>query len=150
MSSKTDNLSLDAVDERLLALLREDARRPVTGLARALKLSRAGVYARLNRLQKQGPIQGYTVKLKPDYNRRQIRAHVMIKVAPKLSRATERQLAAMPALTALYTVSGEHDLIAMVEAEDVGKLDALIDAIGSLEGVEKTVSSILLSSKVQR
>ncbi len=150
MSRKTDNLSLDAMDERLLALLREDARRPVTALARALKLSRAGVYARLNRLQKQGPIQGYTVKLKPDYNRRQIRAHVMIKVAPKLSRATERQLAAMPALTALYTVSGEHDLIAMVEAEDVGKLDALIDAIGSLEGVEKTVSSILLSSKVQR
>jgi hypothetical protein len=37
-----------------------------------------------------------------------------------------------------------------VEAEDVGKLDALIDRIGSLEGVEKTTSSILLSSKVQR
>jgi DNA-binding Lrp family transcriptional regulator len=150
MTGKIDNLSLDAVDERLLALLREDARRPVASLARALKLSRTGVYARLKRLQKQGPIQGYTVKLKPDYNRRLIRAHVMIKVAPKLSRATERQLAAMPALTALYTVSGEHDLIAMVEAEDVGKLDALIDAIGSLEGVEKTVSSILLSSKLQR
>jgi DNA-binding Lrp family transcriptional regulator len=46
-------------------------------------------------------------------------------------------------------VSGEHDLIAMVEAEDVGKLDVLIDAIGSLEGVEKTVSSILLSQKLQ-
>lgn len=150
MTGKIDTLSLDAVDGQLLALLREDARRPVASLARALKLSRAGVYARLNRLQKQGPIQGYTVKLKPDYDRRLIRAHVMIKVAPKLSRATERQLAAMPALTALYTVSGEHDLIAMVEAEDVGRLDALIDAIGSLEGVEKTVSSILLSSKVQR
>jgi DNA-binding Lrp family transcriptional regulator len=74
----------------------------------------------------------------------------MIKVLPKLARATERQLAAMPALTALYTVSGEHDLIAMVEAEDVGKLDSLIDSIGSLEGVEKTVTSILLSSKLQR
>ena len=95
-------------------------------LAKALKLSRAAVYARLNRLQKQGPIEGYTVKLRPDYDRRLIRAHVMIKVAPKLSRATERQLAAMPGLTALYTVSGEHDLIAMVEAEDVGRLDTLM------------------------
>ena len=150
MTSKTDNLSLDATDQRLLALLREDARRPVSSLARALKLSRAAVYTRLARLQKQGPIEGYTVKLAADYDRRRIRAHVMIKVLPKLSRATERQLAAMPALTALYTVSGEHDLIAMVEAEDVGKLDTLIDAIGSLEGVEKTVSSILLSSKLQR
>lgn len=146
---KSNNMSLDAIDERLLALLREDARRPVTRLARDLKLSRAAVYTRLERLQKHGPVQGYTVKLKPDYNRRLIRAHVMIKVLPKLSRTTERQLAAMPALTALYTVSGEHDLIAMVEAEDVGKLDALIDAIGSLDGVEKTVSSILLSQKLQ-
>lgn len=150
MTRKNDTSSLDALDERLLALLREDARRPLTALAKALGLSRAAVYARLARLQKQGPIQGYTVKLSPDYDRRRIRAHVMIKVLPKLSRATERQLAAMPALTALYTVSGEHDLIAMVEAEDVGKLDSLIDTIGSLEGVEKTVSSILLSSKLQR
>lgn len=150
MTDKTDNMSLDAVDEQLLALLREDARRPVTSLAKALKLSRAAVYTRLERLQKGGPIEGFTVKLSPGYNRRLIRAHVMIKVLPKLSRATERELAAMPALTALYTVSGEHDLIAMVEAEDVGRLDSLIDAIGSLEGVEKTTSSILLSSKVQR
>ena len=150
MTRKNDNLTLDAADEHLLALLREDARRPVSSLARALKLSRAAVSTRLARLQKQGPIEGYTLKLSPDYDRRRIRAHVMIKVAPKLSRATERQLAAMPALTALYTVSGEHDLIAMVEAEDVGKLDALIDAIGSLDGVEKTVTSILLSSKLKR
>ena len=149
MTGKNDNMSLDVIDERLLALLREDARRPVTRLARDLKLSRAAVYTRLERLQKRGPIEGYTVRFKPDYHRRMIRAHVMIKVLPKLSRATEQQLVTMPALTALYTVSGEHDLIAMVEAEDVGKLDVLIDAIGSLEGVEKTVSSILLSQKLQ-
>ena len=150
MTAKGDIVSMDGLDERLLSLLRENARQPIAALARALKLSRSGVYARLTRLEKLGPIQGYTVKLRADYNRRLIRAHVMIKVLPKLSRATEQQLAAMPALTALYTVSGEHDLIAVVEAEDVSKLDALIDDIGSLEGVEKTTSSILLSSKVQR
>ena len=149
MTVRTDDMSLDVIDEQLLALLRADARRPVTSLARALKLSRAAVYTRLERLQKRGPIEGYTVKFKPDYHRRMIRAHVMIKVLPKLSRAVERQLATMPALIALYTVSGEHDLIAMVEADDVGKLDALIDEIGALEGVEKTVSSILLSQKLQ-
>jgi DNA-binding Lrp family transcriptional regulator len=150
MTGKDDIMTMDGLDERLLSLLRENARQPIATLARALSLSRSGVYARLSRLEKMGPIQGYTVKLRADYNRRLIRAHVMIKVLPKLSRATEQQLAAMPALTALYTVSGEHDLIAVVEAEDVSKLDTLIDEIGSLEGVEKTTSSILLSSKVQR
>ena len=72
MAIKSGNLSLDATDERLLALLREDARMPVTGLAKALKLSRAAVYTRLNRLQKQGPIQSFTVKLSPDHDRRRI------------------------------------------------------------------------------
>ena len=150
MTRKTDNLSMDAADRQLLALLRRNARLPLTGLARALELSRSAVYARLARLEKHGPIQGYTVKLKGDYDRRLIRAHVMIKVLPKLSRITERHLAAMPGLTALYSVSGEHDLIAFVEAESVDRLDDLIDQIGSLDGVEKTTSSILLSSKVQR
>src|ERR1700744_5430072 len=150
MTAKGDIVSMDGLDERLLSLLRENARQPIAALARALKLSRSGVYARLTRLEKLGPIQGYTVKLRADYNRRLIRAHVMIKVLPKLSRATEQQLAAMPALTALYTFSGEPELIAVVEAEEVNKLDALIHEIGPLEGVEKTPSSILLSSKVQR
>src|ERR1700741_2173952 len=104
MTNRTDSMSLDVIDEQLLALLRADARQPVTSLARALKLSRAAVYTRLERLQKRGPIEGYTVKLKPDYHRRMIRAHVMIKVLPKLSRATERQLAAMPALKVMCTV----------------------------------------------
>ena len=63
MTIKSDNLTLDGTDERLLALLREDARMPVTALAKALKLSRAAVYTRLNRLQRQGPIQSFTVKL---------------------------------------------------------------------------------------
>src|ERR1035441_497557 len=134
MATEYDDLSLDVLDQRLLSLLRDNARQPFPTGARALKLSRASVYARLSRLEKRGPIQGYTVRLRADYNRRLIRAHVMIKVLPKLSRATERQLTAMPALTALYTVSGEHDLIAFVEDADGGKLDALIDAIGSLEG----------------
>src|SRR6185437_7362502 len=98
MTRKIDNVSLDALDERLLALLRDDARRPVTALARELRLSRAAVYARLGRLEKHGPIAGYTVKLSSDYDRRLIRAHVMIKVLPKLARPTERQLAAMPGL----------------------------------------------------
>jgi DNA-binding Lrp family transcriptional regulator len=74
----------------------------------------------------------------------------MIKVLQKLSRITEKQLAGLPALTALHAISGEYDLIAVIEAETVAMLNELIDRIGDLEGVEKTTSSILLASKILR
>jgi DNA-binding Lrp family transcriptional regulator len=137
-------------DLQLLALLREDSRRPVSELAATLGVSRTSVYAGIERLERAGTISGYTVRLGADYDRRMIRAHVMIKIYPKVAQQTQAELAAMPEVTALYAVSGQHDLIAMIEAPHVNRLNDLIDAIGMLEGVEKTVSSIILAAKLQR
>jgi len=141
---------LDELDAQLLALLREDARRPISDLAAALGVSRATVYARIGRLEQEGIVEGYTVRVGAEHERRLIRAHVMIKVLPKLSEPTGDQLMAMPQLTALHAISGEYDMIAMIEAEDVGALNTLIDRIGMLDGVEKTTSSIILATKLQR
>jgi DNA-binding Lrp family transcriptional regulator len=140
----------DVFDLQLLSLLREDARRPVSDLATALGVSRAGVYAGIDRLEREGTIAGYTVRLGADYDRRMIRAHVMIKVLPKVTARTQEELAAMPEVTGLYAISGQHDFIALVEAPHVNRLNDLIDAIGMLEGVEKTTSSIILATKLQR
>jgi len=140
----------DAFDLRLFALLRDDSRRPVSDLATTLGVSRASVYAGIDRLEREGTIAGYTVRLGADYDRRMIRAHVMIKVYPKVTFQTQAELAAMPEVAGLYAISGEHDFIAMVEATHVNRLNDLIDAIGMLEGVEKTTSSIILATKLQR
>jgi len=143
-------LSTDELDRRLLALLRKDARLPIARLSKSLGISRASVYARLQRLHRNGVIEGYTVRLNPDFDRRLIRAHVLMKVTGKLARATEKQLQAMPEIIALYAISGVYDLIAVLEAASVGDLNHLIDRIGDLEGVEKTNSSILLATKLAR
>lgn len=148
--TKSDERGLSDLDRRLLALLREDARQPVTKLASDLGLSRANVYARLSRLEEEGVIEGYTVRLGEAYDRRLIRAQVMIKALLKHAKAIEEALAHMPELSALHAISGEYDLIAVVEAETVGELNALIDRIGELEGIERTTSSILLATKVLR
>ena len=71
-------------------------------------------------------------------------------VAPKASGAVTRSLQRIPELRALYSVAGPFDLLATVEAEDVPSLDAAIDAIGAAEGVERTQSSIILSTKFER
>lgn len=147
---KAEDQNLAEIDRRLLAMLRQDSRLPVTRLAADLGLSRAAVYARLSRLEQDGVIQGYTVRLGTDYDRRLIRAQVMIKVQLKLAKATEDELAAIAELSALHAISGEYDLIALIEAETVAELNTLIDRIGALDGVERTTSSILLATKILR
>src|SRR5579872_3352477 len=150
MRRKSNTLSTDDLDRRLLALLRKDARLPIARLSKDLGISRASVYARLRKLQSSGIIEGYTVRLNPDYDRGLIRAHVLIKVTPKLARATGKELQALPEITALHAISGPYDLIAVIEAPSAAGLNEVIDRIGDLAGVQSTTSSILLATKVSR
>lgn len=143
-------LPTDLLDRELLAALRRDARLQVSALATALGVSRSTIYNRLERLEQDGVIAGYTVRLGADYQRSLVRAHVMIKLLPKLTLQTVDELKRMAQVAALHSVSGENDLIALIEATDVGELDRLIDAIGMLDGVEKTTSSVILSTKLLR
>ena len=140
----------DEIDSRLLILLRENSRRQVSALATALGVSRATVYSRIARLEKEGIVEGYTIRVGSEHDRKLVRAHVMIKLIPKLTRETVAALGQLHGVTALYSISGEHDLIAMIESANVGELDSLIDTIGLLDGVEKNTSSIILSTKFVR
>lgn len=145
-----DEVMLDATDRALVALLRENARIGHAEAARRLKLSRTTVQARVESLERRGIIVGYTVRLAEEMSRRLVRAHVTIVVAPKASAAVVSALQRMPELRALHSVAGVFDLLAVIEAEDVPSLDAAIDRIGALEGVERTQSSIILATKFER
>lgn len=138
------------VDRQLLALLREDARRNVSELATALAVSRSTIYSSIERLEREGTILGYTVRLGDAYEHRQIRAHVMIKVLPKAAIPTQDALATLAEVVGLYAIAGEYDLLAMVESPDLNRLNDLLDAIGAIEGVERTKSSVILATKLQR
>lgn len=141
---------LDATDRTLLALLREDARAPVAELARGLKLSRTTVQSRIERLERHGVIAGYTVVVADELEAGLVRAHVLITLAPRRSGAIEQALRKIPELRVLHSVSGPFDLIAIVAAASIGELDTLIDRIGQLDGVERTTSAIVLSTRIER
>ena len=57
---------------------------------------------------------------------------------------------AMGEVRSVHSVSGSFDLIAIVAAPSISALDTVIDAIGGLDGVEKTLSSIILSTRIDR
>lgn len=141
---------MDARDRELIRLLQGDARITTTAMARELDLSRATVQSRIARLEAQGIIRGYTVRVSYEIEQRQIRAHVMISVFPKQNAEVSAALVKQAGVRALYAISGEYDLIAIIAAESTEEIDQIIDAVGQLDGVERTNSSIVLSTKFQR
>jgi DNA-binding Lrp family transcriptional regulator len=140
----------DDVDQQLLALLSENARAPTAELARKLGLSRSTVQSRIERLEGRGTIAGYGVRLGAAFAESLIRAEVLIITLPKLAPKVEAGLRAIRAVRTLHTVSGPYDMIAVVEVAGLGELDLLLDRIGGLEGVERTQSAIVLSTRFDR
>jgi DNA-binding Lrp family transcriptional regulator len=141
---------MDAIDEKLLLALRENARASTARLARLVGRSRTSVQSRIERLEKEGVIVGYGVRLAPEHDLGAVRAHVMIKVGSKEARAVTAALRGIPQVRVLHSVSGDMDLIAVAATASVAEMDGVIDRIGALDGVERTTSSILLSTKFER
>ena len=141
---------MDAIDEKLLSALRDNARASTARLARLVGRSRTSVQSRLERLEREGVIVGYSVRVAPEHELGAVRAHVMIKVGPKEARAVTAALKGIPQVRVLHSVSGDVDLIAVAATASVAEMDGVIDRIGALDGVERTTSSILLSTKFER
>jgi len=141
---------MDDLDRLLIAKLRENARAPVAELARGLGLSRTTVQSRILRLEQSGTVTGYTVRLSNAAERGHVHTYVMVTVRPKQTGTVARELRRLPFVRRLESVSGPFDLIAMAVTPSMAEMDALLDAIGALEGVERTTSSIVLSTKFDR
>lgn len=137
-------------DEKLLGLLASNARLSTSELSRLLGLSRSTVQGRIKRLEKAGIIAGYTVEYGAEYRNRLVSAHVLIKTRQKLASRANRELHDFPEIRSLYAISGDYDLIAMVQAESTESLSQVLDRIGDLEGVERTSSSVILETKFSR
>jgi DNA-binding Lrp family transcriptional regulator len=143
-------MKITPFDQQLLSLLRENARAPTAEIARRLGLSRTTVQSRIERLERQGVIAGYTVRVPGDLERSLVRAHIMIAVQPKQMIAVTKALKAMPELRLLHSVTGAYDLIALGVVSTLGEMDVLTDRIGVIDGVERTTSALILSTKFER
>lgn len=140
----------DRLDRDLITLLQANARESTANLARKLGIARTTVVARLARLEAEGLIAGYTVRLGGEAVERGVQAFVGITVEPRAGREVVKKLSRFPELRQLASVSGAFDYMATLRAESTARLDELLDDIGEIDGVMKTHTSVLLALRVDR
>lgn len=141
---------LDDTDRHLLSLLQANAREPAAMLARKLKLARTTVVARIARLEREGVIAGYGVRLGQRLEQAAVQAYCGLSTAPKMGAVIVRALERLPEVEEVCAVSGQFDYMVLLRCETNEQLDALLDRIGQIEGIQHTHTSVVLSRKVDR
>jgi DNA-binding Lrp family transcriptional regulator len=137
---------MDDIDRQLIGLLRNNARASVASLAKALRVSRGTVQNRMARLEADGAIVGYTVRLKPDVEEQRMRAFMTVAVEGNRVDAVIRALRGEPAVTALYSTNGRWDIVAELRADSLEGFDRALARIRLIEGISQSETSLLLST----
>lgn len=141
---------LDDIDNKILALLMDDARAPVTTIARQVRIARTTVIARINALEKRGVIAGYGLRLHAAMYQPAVRAYVGLSVEARSVAALVKFLQQLPEVETLCAVSGVIDYMLTLRCSTTEVLDQLLDQIASQEGVRQTSTSIILSKRIDR
>lgn len=141
---------LDEIDNKILALLMDNARVPVTSIARQIGIARTTVIARLQALERRSVIVGYGVKLNTASHQALVRAYVGLSVEARSAAALIQFLGQLPEVESLCAVSGAIDYMLTLRCSNTEILDKLLDQIGSRDGVRQTSTSIILSKRIDR
>lgn len=137
---------MDGLDRRLLALLREDARASIASLAKKLGVARGTVQNRLSRLEHDGTVVGYSVRLRPQVEEHRIRALMTIAVEGNRIDVVIAALRGDPAVGALHSTNGRWDIVAELRADSLASFDQVLGRIRQLDGISSTETSLLLST----
>lgn len=141
---------MDEIDRSLISLLKQNARMPVAALAQSLGLARSTVQSRMERLERQGVIAGYTVRLGEAAEKSTIRATALLQIEPRTLPAVLARLKGVRQVASAHTTSGRFDLIVGLAAGSTEALDAALDAIGDVPGVRSSESLVHLSTRIDR
>lgn len=144
------SLALDDIDAKILALLMDDARTPVTTIAKKVSIARTTAIARIQNLEKRGVIAGYGVRLNDEMYQPAVRAYVGISIEPRCTANFVKIMHTLPEVETLCAVSGTIDYMLTLRCPSTGELDRVLDQIGAVDGVRQTSTSIILTKRIDR
>lgn len=138
---------MDELDNRLIAALRRDGRATLSDLAQDLGVTRTTVRARLGRLVASGEIAGFTVLTRADVAQAPVRGLMMIQAEARGTDRVMARLAGLPEVAAVHSTNGTWDMIAEIHAGTLEALDEVLSVIRRFEGVTRSETTLLLSSR---
>jgi DNA-binding Lrp family transcriptional regulator len=141
---------MDAVDQRIIALLVADARASYAEIGAKVSLSAPAVKRRVDRLRSSGVIKGFTAVIEPSAIGWTTEAFVELfctgRTTPaQITVATRRH----PEVVGAYTVSGQADALVHLRAADIGHLEQALERLRAEPFVTSTRSMVVLSRLVE-
>jgi len=136
----------DDLDRRIIAHLRADGRASLAKLADALGVARGTVQNRLDRLLETATLLGFTVRVREDYDDSIVRAVMMIEVTGKSTTHVIQRLRGITEIRSLHTTNGNWDLVADIQTASLSDFDRVLRDVRSIDGVENSETSLLLST----
>jgi DNA-binding Lrp family transcriptional regulator len=144
------NVQMDAIDRRLLGLMPELTRPSILELARRAGVARGTVQARIDRLIERGVIAGFGPRLDLQALGYTVTAFVSLEISQGKGSVLVDALRAMPEVLEVHKTTGAGDLLVRMVARTNEHLHELLEAVLSFDGVERTQTSLVLHTSVQR
>jgi DNA-binding Lrp family transcriptional regulator len=142
---------VDDIDRRIVALLREHARRSFQDIGARVALSAPAVKRRVDRLEADGVIRAYAAVLEPSAMGWPTHAVVALYCEGRMAASEVRDaVAPHPEVSAAFTVAGEASAILHVHARDTAHLEQTLERIRDTPGIIRTQTQVVLSTLLER
>ena len=139
-------MQIEKTDQALISMLRQNARESVATLASKLGVSRGTVTNRMERLERDGLIVGYSVRLRPDVHPDVLRSFMSIEIVGNDTRRVMASLLGEPGVAALHSTNGRWDLLAELQVASLEELSRVLERIRLIKGISNSETSIHLES----
>jgi Lrp/AsnC family transcriptional regulator, leucine-responsive regulatory protein len=142
---------LNDIDHKILALLRENSRRTLADIAARVSLSVAAVKRRVERLERDGVIRGYTARIDTSMLDDAIEVLMEVYCADRTSPGDIRpSFEHLDEVVTGFTVSGEPDVLLRLRVDSVAHLEEVVERIRRDPNVVRTRTMLVLSTFLDR
>jgi DNA-binding Lrp family transcriptional regulator len=142
---------MDEIDHRIIALLRENARRSFQDIGERVSLSAPAVKRRVDRLERDGIIRGYSANVDPAAIGWNTHAFVELFCEGRMNGDEVREaVGGYPEVEAAYTIAGAPSAILHLRAADTRHLEDALERVRDTPGVIRTQTQVVLSTLFER
>ncbi|RLG04863.1 MAG: Lrp/AsnC family transcriptional regulator [Thaumarchaeota archaeon] len=137
-----DRYMLDAIDFKIIELLKKDGRMPFIEIGKEVGLSEGAVRRRVRMLQEKGVIKRFTIEVDKGYG---VSAATFLQFEPGAPpKKVVENISKVPGVEAVYELTGRFDALAILSASSISELNDRIDRVRSIEGVKSTETAVIL------